>query len=62
MGTSPIQVTAWFVPMCVGGIIIPVIDGYVLHLIPGTLLMLIAGLGWVATSLLLALAPEGANY
>lgn len=62
MGASPLQVAAWFVPMCTLGMIISVTGGYVLHLLPGTLLMLIGGLGWVLTSLLFALAPEGANY
>lgn len=62
MGATPLQVTAWFVPMCAGGIFISITGGYILHLVPGTLLISIAGLGWIATSLLLALAPEGANY
>ena len=62
MGASPLQVTAWYVPMSAGGVLISVAGGYLLHLLPGTLLMLIGGLGWVATSLLFALAPEGANY
>ena len=62
MGATPLQVAAWFTPMCTGGMIISVTGGYVLHLLPGTLLMLIGGLGWVLTSLLFALAPNGANY
>ncbi|KAL6721527.1 hypothetical protein ACLMJK_000631 [Lecanora helva] len=62
MGGSPLQVAAWFVPMCMGGVIISVTGGVVLHLLPGTLLMLIGGSGWLLTSLLFALAPEGANY
>lgn len=62
MGGSPLQITAWFTPMCVGGIIIATVGGYVLHLLPGTMLMLISGLGWILTSLLFALAPEGANF
>ena len=62
MGGSPLQITAWFTPMCVGGIILSTVGGYVLHLLPGTLLMLISGLGWILTSLLFALAPEGANF
>lgn len=62
MGASPLQVVAWFVPMCTGGMIISVTGGYILHLLPGTLLMFIGGSGWVLTSLLFALAPEGANY
>ena len=62
MGATPLQVAAWFVPMCTGGMIISVTGGYVLHLLPGTLLMLIGGSGWIVTSLLFALAPQGANY
>ncbi len=63
MGASPLlQVTAWYVPMSLGGILISVAGGYVLHLLPGTLLMLIGGLGWVLTSTLFAVAPIGANY
>lgn len=62
MGATPIQVTAWFVPMCAGGLVLSYAGGCVLHLIPGTFLILIAGLGWVAVSLLFALAPDGASY
>lgn len=62
MGAYPLQVAAWFTPMCTGGLIISIIGGYILHLLPGTLLMLIGGLGWVLTSLLFALAPAKANY
>jgi len=62
MGGTPLQIAAWYAPMCVGGMIISVTGGYVLHLLPGTLLMLVGGSGWIATSLLFALAPEGANY
>ncbi|KAI4192317.1 MAG: hypothetical protein LQ346_004362 [Caloplaca aetnensis] len=62
MGASPLQISAWYSPMCVGGIIISILGGYVLHLIPGTVLVVIAGLGWVVPSVLFAVAPLGANY
>ncbi|KAL8903784.1 MAG: hypothetical protein Q9207_003708 [Kuettlingeria erythrocarpa] len=62
MGASPLQISAWYSPMCVGGILISVLGGYVLHLIPGTVLVVIAGLGWVVPSVLFAVAPLGANY
>ena len=62
MGASPLQVAGWFAPMCLGGLVISFCGGYVLHLMNGTVLMLVGGLGWVVTSLLFALAPEGANY
>ena len=62
MSATPLQVTAWFVPMSMTGVLISVAGGYVLHLLPGTILMALGGLGWCLTSLLFALAPEGANY
>ena len=62
MGASPLQVAAWSAPMAGGGVIISILGGYVLHLFPGTILILIAGLGWCLTSILFAVAPLGANY
>lgn len=62
MGASPLQVAAWYVPMCAGGCIVSIVGGYILHLLPGTVLMLVGGGAWVGNSLLFALAPEGANY
>ena len=62
MGASPFQTTAWFVPMCFGGVALSIGGGYIFHLFSGTILMLIGGLGWILTSLLFALAPQGANY
>ena len=62
MGASPLQITAWYVPTGVGGCILSVGGGYVLHVFSNTVLMLIGGLGWILTSLLFALAPLGANY
>jgi len=62
MGATPLQTAAWYVPMCLGGLILSVVGGYVFHLFSGTVLMLLGGLGWILTSLLFALAPIGANY
>ncbi|KAG7001396.1 MFS domain-containing protein [Physcia stellaris] len=62
MGGTPLQIVAWFTPMCLGGCIIAITGGYVLHLLSGTMLMVVSGLGWILTSLLFALAPPGANY
>lgn len=62
MGGQPLQLVAWFTPMCVGGIIIAAAGGFVLHLLSGTFLMLIAGFSWVIAPLLFIIMPEGANY
>lgn len=62
MGATPVQVAAWFVPMCVGGIILSLIGGYILHLVPGTVLICVSTSGWIVSSLLFAVEPPGASY
>jgi nitrate/nitrite transporter NarK len=48
--------------MCVGGIIIATAGGFVLHILSGTILMLIAGVSWIVAPLLFAIMPENASY
>jgi MFS family permease len=62
MGASPLQVVAWYVPMALGGCIIATFGGFILHLLHGTILIIIAGTSWIVAPLLFAIAPVGANY
>jgi MFS family permease len=62
MGATPLQVVAWFVPMALGGCIISAAAGFLLHLLPGTIMILISGAAWIIAPLLFAIAPAGANY
>lgn len=62
MGASTIQTVAWYAPMAAGGCVISIFGGSVLHLLPGTLLLIIAGSAWTIAPLLFAIAPSGANY
>jgi MFS family permease len=62
MGASPLQVVAWYVPMALGGCMIATFGGFILHLLHGTALIIIAGGSWIIAPLLFAIAPEGANY
>ena len=62
MGATPLQVALWYSPMCMIGIIIGLVGGFVLHLIPGTFLIILSGVCWIMPSLLFSLAPVGANY
>lgn len=48
--------------MAVGGIIIATAGGFVLHIVPGTVLVILSGIAWIIAPLLFALAPEGASY
>lgn len=62
MGASPIQIVVWCLPMVVGGFVFPIAAGLFLHLVSGTVLLIISGLGWLASPLLFALMPEGSSY
>ncbi|KAF4458669.1 multidrug resistance [Fusarium albosuccineum] len=62
MSASPLQVVAWYVPLGLAGLILSVIEGFILHLVPGRVLLIISGLGAVGSQLLIALIPLGASY
>ncbi|KAI9713847.1 MAG: hypothetical protein M1820_000577 [Bogoriella megaspora] len=62
MGGTPIQVVAWYAPLAAGGCIIASLGGLVLHLIPGSLLIIVASICWIISPLLFALIPPGGNY
>lgn len=55
---SPLQTAAWFSPLAVGGLILALVGGFVLHILPGRMLLIISGLGFLASVLLFALIPE----
>ncbi|PNH40675.1 hypothetical protein VD0004_g6329 [Verticillium dahliae] len=62
MSASPLQVVAWYVPLGVAGLIISVVEGFILHLVPGRVLLIIAGLGALGSQLLIAMIPLGGSY
>jgi MFS family permease len=63
MSASPLQVVAWWVPLGVSGLLFSILEGFILHLVPGRILLIIAGLGSLGSQLLLALIPlSGGNY
>lgn len=48
---------AWFTPLAVGGMILALAGGFVLHVLPGRVLLIISGVGYVLSVLLFALIP-----
>jgi MFS family permease len=62
MSASPLQVVAWYAPLGIAGLCISVLEGYILHLVPGRVLLIISGLGAVGAQLLLAFIPTGGSY
>jgi len=62
MSASPLQVVAWYAPLGIAGLLVSVLEGFILHLVPGRILLIISGLGAVGSQLLLALIPAGGKY
>ncbi|QSZ37209.1 hypothetical protein DSL72_009303 [Monilinia vaccinii-corymbosi] len=62
MGASSLQLVAWFIPLAMGGCLIGIFGGFILHLIPGTALIIFSGVCWIIAPLLFALAPQNASF
>ncbi|KAF2867581.1 major facilitator superfamily domain-containing protein [Massariosphaeria phaeospora] len=62
LGASPLLTTAWFAPMCIGGLFLATIGGLILHLLPGSILLLISGTAYILSVLLFAILPTNPNY
>lgn len=62
MEDSALLAAVAFAPMAGGGIILSTIGGFTLHLLPGRILLIISGLGSLASMLLFAVMPDGASY
>lgn len=58
----PLLTAVWYIPLVVGGLVIACVGGLTLHLLPGRVLLIIAGLGNVGCALLFALMPEDPGY
>ena len=62
MDATQLQVVAWYTPMAVGGLLLSLMEGFILHLVPGRLLLILSGLGAVAAMVMLAIVPVGGSY
>ena len=62
MSATPLQVVAWYVPLGLAGLLLAVVEGFILHLVPGRVLLIISALGALGSQLLLALIPLGGSY
>ena len=63
LSASPLQVVVWYIPIGVVGLVVSIIEGYILHLVPGHVIMIISGLAAVGSQLLLAFIPSsGGSY
>lgn len=61
MHINAILTAAWFTPMAVGGMILAMIGGLVMHIIPNKVLMIVSCLGFCLSSVLFAVIPDPAQ-
>ncbi|GLA79034.1 hypothetical protein AtubIFM55763_001448 [Aspergillus tubingensis] len=62
MHVSPLVMVAYFAPFALGGILFSLLRGLFLHVLPGTVLLVVSGIGWLMAPLLFAIMPRGAGY
>lgn len=55
---TPMQAAAWYTPLAVGGIILAIGGGLILHIVSCHVLMMVSGLGFIISVLLFALLPS----
>lgn len=58
MHIKPILTAAWFTPLAVGGMVLAIGGGLVLHIIPNKVLMIISCSGFVLSVLFFAIIPD----
>jgi hypothetical protein len=52
----------WFAPWAAGGIVLAATSGFIMHLVPGKILLIICGVCKLVAVLLFALIPRNPNY
>ncbi|KAL2825251.1 major facilitator superfamily domain-containing protein [Aspergillus pseudoustus] len=62
LGKNSLLTAAWFAPMAAGGLILATLGGFTLHILPGKVLLMISGAGYIVSMLLFAIIPENPNY
>lgn len=59
---APLLAALWFAPWAIAGVFLAIISGFILHLIPSSVLLFISGGATLTAVLLFALMPEDPNY
>jgi uncharacterized membrane protein (DUF485 family) len=62
MGTSSLQLVAWYAPTAIGGLVFSLMEGLILHIVPGRVLLVISAAAALGAQLLLALNTPDSSY
>ncbi|RDA92087.1 hypothetical protein CP533_3589 [Ophiocordyceps camponoti-saundersi (nom. inval.)] len=57
LGIKPLLAAAWFTPLAVGGMVLAIGGGLILHVVSNQILLTVSGLGFLLSVLLFALIP-----
>lgn len=60
---TPLEIAIWYIPLGIAGIVLSIVEGFILHLIPGGILLIVSACGALGSQLLFALLPmRGWSY
>nr|POE74776.1 putative mfs-type transporter [Quercus suber] len=62
LNIAPLLLVAWFIPLGLGGVVLSITGGLILHKVPGTILLYVTCIAIILASLLLAIMPTAAIY
>ena len=62
MGATPLQIAAWYSPYAIGGLILGITGGLIMHIVSNTALLIFSACCWLVPPVLLALAPLDGSY
>lgn len=62
LNQPPLTTALWFSPWAAGGFILASTSGFILHLVPGKVLLIFCGISSIIPVLLFALMPAHPNY
>ncbi|PHH70251.1 hypothetical protein CDD82_7242 [Ophiocordyceps australis] len=62
LGKSALLTAVWFGPWAAGGLVLSTLSGFILHILPGRVLLVIAATSKILAVLFFALMPEEPNY
>ncbi|KAH9834297.1 Drug resistance protein [Teratosphaeria destructans] len=61
-GIGGITLAIWYTPTAVGGVIMCVLTGALLHIVPPQVLLVVSGFAWIGASLIFAVCPYPVRY
>lgn len=62
MEKPPLLVVAWYLPIAIAGVILTTLEGLIMHVVPGQILLIFSVIGCIVAQVLLACLPPNPNY